>query len=250
MLKCVVRCLFLAVSATLCFSSATFAKEPEGSKKIRVLLTVGGHDFEQEPFYAIFRSMPDVEWTKIDMPKDADRLKPGLQKDFDVVVMYDMCAKISPKQQKAFVDLLNEGIGVVSMHHNLCAHNDWPEYRKIIGAKYLYKPTKIDGATYTPSDFTDDQSVDVQVVDREHPIMQGVKDFHITDEVYNHYFIDPRVKALLKTDHPKSEQRLAWVTNYGKSRVFYLMLGHDHKAYENPNYRKVLHQGIHWAAGR
>jgi type 1 glutamine amidotransferase len=55
---------------------------------------------------------------------------------------------------------------------------------------------------------------------------------------------------LLKTAHPKNDPELAWVTRYGNSRVFYLMLGHDHSAYENPNYRELVARGIRWAAGR
>ena len=61
---------------------------------------------------------------------------------------------------------------------------------------------------------------------------------------------NPRAKVLLKTDHPKNNPELAWVTEYGKSRVFDPMLGHDRKAYDNPGYRKVLHQAIRWAAVR
>ena len=39
-------------------------------------------------------------------------------------------------------------------------------------------------------------------------------------------------------------------SNYDKKRCFYLMLGHDRKAYDNPGYRKVLHQAIRSAAVR
>ena len=58
------------------------------------------------------------------------------------------------------------------------------------------------------------------------------------------------MKVLLKTDHPKNDPELAWTTSYGNSRVFYFMLGHDALAYRNPNYSKIVSQGIHWAAGR
>jgi hypothetical protein len=58
------------------------------------------------------------------------------------------------------------------------------------------------------------------------------------------------VKLLLKTDHPKNDPELAWVKDYGKSRVFYLMLGHDAKAWENPMFTEILARGIRWAAGR
>ena len=36
----------------------------------------------------------------------------------------------------------------------------------------------------------------------------------------------------------------------GKARVYHLMLGHDSKAYTNPAYRRLLEQGIRWAADK
>ena len=62
--------------------------------KIRVLLTYGGHGFEQQPFFALFESIPDLEVTRAELPKQAELLKPGLEKQFDVIVRYDMCPKI------------------------------------------------------------------------------------------------------------------------------------------------------------
>ena len=92
--------------------------------------------------------------------------------------------------------------------------------------------------------------MNIIVVDKEHPITKGISDFKIHDEVYNKYYVAPNVKVLLKTDNPKNDPNIAWVTQYGSSRVFYFMLGHDHLAWENPNYQKILLQGIRWAAGK
>ena len=41
---------------------------------------------------------------------------------------------------------------------------------------------------------------------------------------------------LLTVDHPKCGRDVAWVHEYGKSRVFYLMFGHGPSAWQNPNY--------------
>ena len=157
------------------FAPWAAAKEPgQEGKKIRVLLTVGGHGFDEKPFFAIFDAMPDAQWTKIELPKEADRLTPGLERNFDVIVMYDMAASFTPRQQKAFVELLNEGIGLVSLHHNMCAHRDWPEFRKIIGGKYIFTETTLDGVPYKPSSYDHDQLLKVSVADKEHPITKGV----------------------------------------------------------------------------
>ena len=244
-------CLVVLAVAAGVLAQPAAGQEPAKAGKIRVLVTVGGHDYEVQPFDAVFNAMPDVQWKKIDIRKEAGLLKPGLEKDYDVIVMYDMCPGITPDQQKAFVELLKTGIGVVAMHHNIGAHQDWPEYRNIVGGKFFTKPGEIDGVKYKVSPWDHDQEMKVIVVDKNHPVTKGIEDFQIHDETYGGYWVSPEVKVLLKTDHPKNQPgQLAWVTRYGKSRVFYLMLGHDGKAYVNPAYRQIVHQGILWAARR
>jgi uncharacterized protein len=223
------------------------AKEP-GKGKIRVLLTYGGHGFEEKAFFAMFDSFPGIVTTKVAMPGAADLLKPSLKKDYDVVVMYDMWRSFSPEQQKAFVALLNEGIGLVSLHHNLGANQQWEEFRKIIGGIHIPKKFVVDGKEYGPSGSTDNQDLRVTVVDKRHPITAGITDFTIHDETYHKYYTSPAVKVLLTTDNPKNEPPLAWVHKYGKSRVFYFMLGHDSSAWNNPDYPRILANGIRWVA--
>ncbi|MGH7972887.1 MAG: ThuA domain-containing protein [Limisphaerales bacterium] len=43
---------------------------------------------------------------------------------------------------------------------------------------------------------------------------------------------------------------IGWTKTYGKARIVYLQSGHDHFAYENPNYQKILAQAIRWVAKR
>jgi uncharacterized protein len=240
--------LFVAIF-TLAVTSPPAVDRAAAQDKIRVLLTSGGHGFEEEPFYAMFDAMKDVEYTKAKMPDDAGMLKPGLEKKFDCIVMYDMCRPaINPDQQEAFKALLNTGIGLVSMHHNLGAHNGWDEFRKIIGGQFIWSDREIDGKAYKTTPWAHDQVLNIKVVAKDHPITRGIEDFTIHDETYGVFHVEPGIKPLLTTDHPDNNREVAWTHKYGKSRVFHLMLGHDGKAYANPNYRKVLNQGIRWAA--
>ena len=241
----------LAVIAVSLAALPAPASEPAKCEKIRVLVTVGGHGYEEAPFDAMWNAFPGVTWKKIEVPKQADLLKPGLEKQYDVIAMYDMCQGFSPKQEEDFAELLKKGIGVVSMHHNMGAHQKWNEFRKIIGAKFPTTDCVIDGVKYKPSTWDHDQDMKIAVVCKDHPITKGGGDFTIHDETYGGYWVSPKVKVLLKTDNPKNKPgQIAWTTHYGKSRVAYLMLGHDHQAWQNPNYAKLLVQAIHWAAGR
>jgi type 1 glutamine amidotransferase len=62
--------------------------------------------------------------------------------------------------------------------------------------------------------------------------------------------VAPDAHVLLTTDHPKCGHDIAWTKTYGKSRVCYLMFGHDEKAWQNANYQALLINAIHWSAGK
>ncbi len=242
---------FAALSLAVCLAGTIdSARAEDRPDTIRILLTFGGHGFEQAPFFAMFDALPGVKYTKAEMPKDAGLLKPGLQKEYDAIVMYDMAAGFTPQQQQAFIDLLKRGIGLVSLHHNLGAHRNWDEFTKIIGGKYVFAETVLEGKAHKPSTWSHDEVLKVKVADPAHPITQGVQDFEIHDETYGGFYTASDAHVLLTTDHPKNSPAIAWTKNYGKSRVFYLMLGHDSKAWANPNYPKLLGQGIRWAVGK
>lgn len=243
----------LAGVCFLAFSSisarAADTKERDG-KPLRVLLTTGGHAFERKPFFAMWDALPGIRYTTVQLPEAADMLKPGLEKEYDVIVLYDMINHFTPQQERNLTDLLKTGIGLVSLHHNLCSHDDWPEYRAIIGGRYFHKPESIDDKRYSESHFLHDQHFEVKIADREHPITRGLSDFHMDDEAYSGFYVSPDSHVLLTVDHPKCDHNVAWVTHFGNSRVFYLMFGHGPSAWENPSYQKILIRGIRWVAGR
>jgi len=240
------RWLAAVLFAVVVVGSVDSARAEDQADTIRILLTFGGHGFEEQPFFAMFDALPGIKYTKAEMPKDAGRLKPGLQKDCDAVVMYDMVGGITPDQQQAFVDLLKQGIGLVSLHHNLGAHRDWPEFTEIIGGKFVFGDLVLEGKPYKTSTWSHDEDLRIHVADPTHPITQGIRDFEIHDETYGGFYTASGVHVLLTTDHPKNAPNVAWTTTYGNSRVFHLMLGHDSKAWANPNYPKLLEQGIRW----
>jgi uncharacterized protein len=234
----------LAALLTACQGQANDAP------KLRILLTFGGHDFQQKEFFALWDAMPGVTYTKAPMPQSAGLLRPGLEKDYDVIVMYDMVKSITPDQRKAFAALLEKGIGLVSLHHNLGAHPDWTDYRTIIGGKFLTAPETIDGKTYPISTWDHDQDLHITVADPNHPITRGMTAYDIHDEAYGGVYIDPKAHVLLETNHPKNIAPVAWVTKFGNSRVVTIMGGHDSAAWSSPSYQTLLRQSINWAARR
>jgi hypothetical protein len=243
--------VWIGVAALWCAAGVCAATPAADEGKLRALVITGGHDYEEPAFRAMFAAMPDVVAQHATFPDAADLLTPELAKTQDVVVLYDMWTPgFTPAQQQAFVQLLEQGIGVVALHHTLAAHPNWPEYAKIIGGRFHVGDHVVDGQTVPGSTYDHDQDIAVQIADRQHPITRGLPDFQIHDETYGRYDTDPDAHVLLTTQHPKSDRELAWTNHYANSRVVYIQLGHDHLAYEHPTYRELVNRAIRWTAGR
>jgi hypothetical protein len=72
----------------------------------RVLIVTGGHDFEREAFFDIFRDMPDVEFKEASQPQANQLYDSQLVDSFDVLLFYDMVQEINGAQKKAFIHML------------------------------------------------------------------------------------------------------------------------------------------------
>ncbi len=226
------------------------AAQAAPERPVRVLLVTGGHAFDTNQFFATFDALPGVSVERAKFPEVAARLKPGLEKDFDVIVRYDMFGPASPEERKNFLDLMATGIGLVATHHCITSHPAWPEYARLIGGKYLQKPETLDGRDYPKSAYSHGEDLQVKVVDRTHPVSRGIEDFQIHDEAYSDTWLAPDARVLMTTDHPKNAKHLVWVREQGPARIAYIQFGHDAKAYANPAYRTVVRQAILWAAKR
>lgn len=227
------------------------ADDGDSDKTIRVLVTYGGHGFEEAPFWAMFDAMDGIEYDKAEFPKDFDKLAPGLEKGYDVIVRYDMTRGIPKEQCEAFVELLKErGIGLVSWHHNLGAHRDWPEYRNIIGGAYVFDPFEAEGKAWEKSTFAHWKRTDFARTDVNHPITKDIPTMAIlgNGETYGKCYVAKDVKVLMTTNQERTTPEQVWVKQYGKSPVCHVMPGHGGDAYSTPEFQQLLKQAIEWAA--
>lgn len=239
----------IGLLACVCLTAGCVAPSGDADRVINILLTYGGHGFEQEAFFEMFDNLEGITTTRGSLLDAPDLLKPGIEQEYDVVVMYDMLKSSTPAQREALVALLNKGIGVVALHHNLGGYRDWDAYTDIVGGKYLFKTETHEGKEYTKSTFKHGVDMDITVVDTKHPITRGVEDFTIHDEAYGGTYCASDNHLLLTTDHPACGREIAWTTRHGKSPIAYIMLGHDSKAWANPMFPKLLTNAIRWADG-
>lgn len=217
--------------------------------KIRVLVITGGHDFEKEQFFKLFRDNEGIAFKAVAHPNAHALLKTAAS-EYDVIVLYDMWQKISDEARADFLAYLKSGKGLVALHHCLASYQDWPEYARIIGGRYNLKPRKEDGREIPGSTYKHGVDFKVQIADPQHPVTRGLTDFNIHDETYGKLEVFSDVKPLLTTDEPTSTRTIGWTRQEGTARVVYIQLGHDHLAYENPAYVRLIAQAIQWAAKR
>ena len=96
------------------------------------------------------------------------------------------------------------------------------------------------------STYLHDVDFRVHVVSPDHPVTRGVSDFAIHDETYGGFSVNSDVTPLLTTTEPTSSPTICWTHSYGKGKVVYLELGHDRRAYANPNYVRLVTQAIQY----
>ena len=216
------------------------------AKKIKAVVLTGGHGYEEQPFNEMLDSFEGIECTQIRLKDDSEIFEDISGWDYDVIVLYNMTQKISPQRKQNFTRLLNRGVGLVALHHTMGSFQNWPEYAKIIGGKYYLKATDENrGSTYKH-----DIDMNVHIANTSHPITRDMSDFQIHDEGYKYCGFAKDNRVLLTTDHPDSDKTIAWTRKYGKAKVCTVQLGHDGRAYANPNYRRLVARAIKWTAGR
>ena len=231
------------------FSLSVQAQTAEAPKK-NVLVITGGHSFEREPFYTMFRDNPDITFTAAEHAKgSATAWERGGLTNFSAVVLYDMPPAITDVQRANILSLFQRGTGLVVLHHALASFQSWPDYERIIGGRYP-QPPKGQPAVSDKVGYQHDVEVTVAVLDNGHPITAGIPSFTVRDEIYWGYRVGADTHPLLTTSHPKSGKPLMWTRNEGKSRIVYLQLGHDRFTFDTPAYRTLLARSINWVSER
>ena len=238
--------LYLVAFACSCTNLSQPEEDGEESfRQIEVIVVTGGHGFEEEPFLSLFEGYEDIEYSRAHLQDHSEIFEDVDDWDYNVIVLFNMTQKISPKRRENFVKLLDRGVGVLALHHSMGSFQNWPEYRKIIGGKYYTKPMD----DHAASTYKHDIDFSVCIEDASHPITRGLSDFEVHDETYKSCGFEKDNHVLLTTDHPTSDESIGWVRKYGKARICCIQVGHGPSVYADPNYRRLIARAIRWCAG-
>ncbi len=212
----------------------------------KILVITGGHAYDTVNFKRLFDQMEGVETYWLSHPDANAVYASDTVYDFDALVFYDLNQEITVEQQGDFMNMLDEGQGLVFLHHSIASYQDWPEFKSVLGGKYYLEPELVNGDSVAASTYFHDEEVRAIIMDPKHPITKDMSDFDIHEETYAQYEILPEVKAFIRTEHANSGAYLAWTNTYANSRIVYLQFGHDNNAYSHPQFRELLLNAIRW----
>jgi len=157
--------------------------------------------------------------------------------------------------QKSLLDFVKGGKGFVGIHAATDTFYNWSEYGDMVGAYF-------DGHPWGAGQ---EVSIKVEPGQEKHPLvaMFEGKNVDFKEEIYQFKapYDSKKYHMLLRLDTEKTNMKLggikrtdgdfgvAWAHSFGKGRVFYCSLGHNHEMYWNPTILRHYLAGIQWAIG-
>lgn len=232
-------------SLSLLLSCAQMSFAQQADQSLSVLVITGGHDFDRKAFFDLMDGLKGIKWTEVQHPHANRHFTEAYPTTYDVLLFYDMVQEINEDEKAGLARLVENGIGLLFLHHALVSYQDWDKYKEWVGGRYIEK-----GHNDHPSNYQHEVHFPAITAAKSHPIVEGLTDFQIFDEVYGNVYISDKVTPLIKTDHPASMPLLAWCQQLGKSRSVYIQRGHGPEVYGLAAYRKLLSQAIGWAGRR
>lgn len=166
--------------------------------------------------------------------------------EYDVVVDYVTDNSVTETQIESLRTFVTQGGGYLPLH---CAADltsyiedgafqsraaPVPGLRDLIGGHFLDHP---DISTFT-----------VEIVEPDHPVVDGVPDFEVFDEPYQVDCDEASVDVLARMNHPELPEAypVVWTRSVGEGRLCYSSLGHTEEAFENEHHRRILRNAIQW----
>lgn len=253
------------------------------AKTIKVMLLTGKTDpyHRWEVTSAHLKATLDLyekfETDIILMPQDSasiSRFAPEFS-DYQVVVMNQNNVEWPEQTQKAFVEYVKNGGGVVVVHEANNAFPDWKEYNQICGLGGWKGRNEKDGPYYYWKEgaYVKDYSPGkggshgsrvpfvINVRDNKHAITKGLPEkwLHQNDELYGNLrgpAENIHVLATAYSDEKSKgtgkEELVLFTIAYGKGRVFHTVLGHTGDDFsdslQDVGFQVTFSRGTEWAA--
>jgi type 1 glutamine amidotransferase len=151
---------------------------------------------------------------------------------------------ITEQQGAAIKDFVEAGGALYALHNSSHISLSSKNYREVMGGAYIDHPAL--------------RPFKVSVVNKQHPITQGVQDFMVNDEQhFVTYDKDPQY-ILLRSENIDGLTEIVegkdlgpkaiagWAYDFGKGRVVFTAVGHTLHALWQPEYFKLQKNAVRW----
>jgi len=233
------------------------------SQKIQTLIITGqnGHDWKATT-PRLRQILEETGRFEVRVTEEFRGAGPETLAPYDLVILnyYDKNKpelRWGERSDKALLDFVKNGKGLVMYHFSSAAFVGWDEYEKLAGGNW--RPNN--GHHSARHDFK------VDIVDKTHPIIRGLKlkfdqpndelyanlkwqplgTFHVLATAWDDHALY-KGKAKQPTPGDGLNQPMLWTLDYGKGHVFATALGHDPDAMRSAGFIATFTRGAEWAA--
>jgi putative membrane-bound dehydrogenase-like protein len=227
----------MAKNYALVFGLLAFSVSPAAAESPRIKVLFLGDNGHHKPVERAGDLMPALARAGIDMAytDDLDDLNNENLARYDGLIIYANHTKISPEQEKALLDYVENGKGLIALHCASYCFLNSPKYISLVGGQFESHKTGV---------------FRTRIVDAKHPAIKGVQEFEAWDETYKHHRLSDDRHVLMVREEGDKREPWTWVRTQGKGRVFYTASGHDERVFRNADYHRLVIQGVRWAVGR
>jgi type 1 glutamine amidotransferase len=201
------------------------------SNQLFNVLVVG--DYTNPPYHPL----KNVEESIKEILEDKMSLTFSEDKDsflYDRISKFDLCIiyadsweeKLTSKQIAGLLTYVVNGGGLLVIHSGICFQSN-SEFAQLAGAKFIGHPPY--------------QKVSYKVVKENHPILEGIEDFEMDEELYTFEFDNfSEHEVILEATNGDITFPAVWEKKFGDGKVIYLAQGHDKKSFDNEALRRLL----------
>jgi type 1 glutamine amidotransferase len=245
----------MALAAASSIAGAADAEHAGGKMKLLILSGANNHNWKATT-PALKKMYEDSGRFTVDVSDDVPHLTGADFAKYDCIVSnYTTYPAVAGKRwpaetEKAFLDYISAGHGLVLFHAASTAWSDWPEFSDLIGLTW-----QKDAGGKNISGHGARHAFKIAFAATEHLITAGLKDFtHVPDELYHRQKVHATAKVLATAFSDKAkggsgqDEPMIVVTELGKGRCFHNAMGHDAKAMEGPGFQVLMLRGTEWAA--
>ncbi len=131
---------------------------------------------------------------------------------------------------------MDRGGPLIALHLSSSSFREIPEWSDWIGGAWITGTSMHPPLAHTH----------VAVRTDTHPIVAGLTDFEIFDEMYSYLALSPGNVVLATHRYEERDHPLAWARESGSRRVVYDALGHSIRAYDSPERVRLLEREALW----